>query len=482
MSWRAAAWRTPSPLEASTSSTWCGWLGVEWGGGWRGKEAWLEAQRHAVRASRFWLGCRRVQRAVHLVLPPFPTDLLPSSFLPTLQVGTLEYMAPEVLLGAPASFASDIFALAVTVNELATGMFPYSDCTRDNPLAHTVLEMGYGRQELAAAVAAEGLRPTLHPCTPPALAALLQACWERQPEARPIAAAVAEQLAALAAEAAAEAAVPSGASPAPAVPTPAPAAGRLLPPPQQPLWHGDSGAEDEEMVDAEAAEAGTAGGIPSSSCAGGLGGGSPTAVASPANSSPSSSATGSLPCWLAGSPQQQQQQQHGAPQQGAAQQQVQQVQVGTFLTPGKRDAMEDAVVVLHDVGAALGAPGCTAVGMFDGHRGGAAADYLTAHMQRHLVERLGSSDSAPTALAGALADADVAFRAEQDAAWAERLARMGAAAAGPRPAPGATATLLLLYPAAAAQQGAQQQQQMLAVANLGDSRAVLCRGGQVRGC
>ena len=392
-------------------------------------------------------------------------------------------MAPEVLLGAPASCASDIFALAVTVNELATGVFPYSDCTRDNPLAHTVLEMGYGRQELAAAVAAEGLRPTLHPGTPPALAALLQACWERQPEARPVAAAVAEQLATLTAEAAAAAAVPSGVSPAPAVPTPAPAAGRVVAPPQRPRWHGDSGAEDEEMVDAEAAEAATAGGIPSSSCTGGLDGSSPTAVASPASSSPSSSATGSLPCWLAGSPQQQQQQQQvGAPQQGAAQQRLQQVQVGTFLTPGKRDAMEDAVVVLHDVGAALGAAGCTAVGMFDGHRGSAAADYLTAHMQRHLVERLGSSDSAPAALAGALADADVAFRAEQDAAWAERLARMGTAAAGPRPAPGATATLLLLYSAAAAQQGAQQQQQMLAVANLGDSRAVLCRDGQVGGC
>lgn len=31
-------------------------------------------------------------------------------------------------------------------------------CEQDNPEVHTVLEMGYGQQELATAVAAEGLR------------------------------------------------------------------------------------------------------------------------------------------------------------------------------------------------------------------------------------------------------------------------------------------------------------------------------------
>lgn len=60
-------------------------------------------------------------------------------------VGTLEYMAPEVLLKQPGSFASDVYAFGVTVNELASGVFPFSDCTRDNPKAHTILDMGYGR-------------------------------------------------------------------------------------------------------------------------------------------------------------------------------------------------------------------------------------------------------------------------------------------------------------------------------------------------
>ena len=44
------------------------------------------------------------------------------------------------------------------------------------------------RQELAAAVAAEGLRPILARDTPPQLARLLEAAWQLQPEQRPTAA------------------------------------------------------------------------------------------------------------------------------------------------------------------------------------------------------------------------------------------------------------------------------------------------------
>ncbi len=61
-------------------------------------------------------------------------------------MGTLEYMAPEVLLKQPGSAASDVYAFGVTLNELATGVYPFSDCTRDNPKAHTILDMGYGRR------------------------------------------------------------------------------------------------------------------------------------------------------------------------------------------------------------------------------------------------------------------------------------------------------------------------------------------------
>lgn len=48
-----------------------------------------------------------------------------------------------------------------------------------------MLEAGYGRLELAAAVAAEGLRPTLPAASPPGYNELLAACWAGRPEARP---------------------------------------------------------------------------------------------------------------------------------------------------------------------------------------------------------------------------------------------------------------------------------------------------------
>jgi serine/threonine protein phosphatase PrpC len=115
-------------------------------------------------------------------------------------LGTLEYMAPEVLQKRPSSFASDVYALAITINEAATGTYPFSDCTKDNPEIHTILEHGYGRQELAAAVAAEGLRP-LPPAggAPPGFDALINECWALDPAARPSAADVARRLAEIAA-------------------------------------------------------------------------------------------------------------------------------------------------------------------------------------------------------------------------------------------------------------------------------------------
>jgi len=55
--------------------------------------------------------------------------------------------------------------------------------------------MGYGRQELAAAVAAEGLRPLLPSCgSPPGFDELLANCWHRDPASRPTMTMVAEAL------------------------------------------------------------------------------------------------------------------------------------------------------------------------------------------------------------------------------------------------------------------------------------------------
>ncbi len=54
-------------------------------------------------------------------------------------------MAPEVLQKQGTSAAADVYAWAVTVNELATGTYPFADCTKDNPQCQTILNFGYGR-------------------------------------------------------------------------------------------------------------------------------------------------------------------------------------------------------------------------------------------------------------------------------------------------------------------------------------------------
>lgn len=95
-------------------------------------------------------------------------------------MGTLEYMAPEVLLRQGISQAADVYAWAISVNELATGVQPFSDCTKENPAVHTILDMNYGRcaadqtqpdlcifdidHWLADAESLEGLYPTPESC------------------------------------------------------------------------------------------------------------------------------------------------------------------------------------------------------------------------------------------------------------------------------------------------------------------------------
>ena len=114
-----------------------------------------------------------------------------------LLVGTLEYMAPEILTKTSHTRKSDVYSLSILLNECVTGTFPFSDCHKERPGCHTVLELGYGHQELKAAVVCEGLRPTT--LDPGALAgegggaeeaaralnALLERCWSLDPNLRP---------------------------------------------------------------------------------------------------------------------------------------------------------------------------------------------------------------------------------------------------------------------------------------------------------
>ena len=83
--------------------------------------------------------------------------------------GTPEYMSPE-LIGAfedpnfrrfEATFASDLYALAISLNEIATGTAPFSDLQRSHIQLQTVIQVGYTPRAVCFDVLHLGKRPTL---------------------------------------------------------------------------------------------------------------------------------------------------------------------------------------------------------------------------------------------------------------------------------------------------------------------------------
>lgn len=168
------------------------------------------------------------------------------------------------------------------------------------------------------------------------------------------------------------------------------------------------------------------------------------------------------------------------------------VTMGAFAAQGPRDHMEDRHLLMtgmmpghlcQEAGSPLP---FHLVGVFDGHRGAAAAEHAKQRLASAFLEALERLPALPGAAASAevrgvssrspLADAlgsalrhafltvDVEFRRAEEKAWLERLAAMGEAAAGARVFPGATAV-------AAVAAGGE-----VVVANAGDCRAVLSRG------
>ncbi|KAI3760701.1 hypothetical protein L1987_51099 [Smallanthus sonchifolius] len=100
-------------------------------------------------------------------------------------VGTLIYMAPEVLRKEIHTEKSDVYSFGISIKN--PGVVPYTDL-RTEAQAHTVLEMNYTEQQLTAAVVSEGLRPALagtESGAPPRLLSLIQRCWDADTNNRP---------------------------------------------------------------------------------------------------------------------------------------------------------------------------------------------------------------------------------------------------------------------------------------------------------
>ncbi|XP_028070718.1 protein kinase and PP2C-like domain-containing protein, partial [Camellia sinensis] len=99
-------------------------------------------------------------------------------------VGTLIYMAPEIFRKEIHNEKSDVYSFGATINELLTGVVPYTDLCAEAQ-AHTVLEMNYTEQQLTAAVVSEGLRPALAghcSSAPTGFPSLIQRCWDANPQ------------------------------------------------------------------------------------------------------------------------------------------------------------------------------------------------------------------------------------------------------------------------------------------------------------
>ncbi|XP_058003174.1 protein kinase and PP2C-like domain-containing protein isoform X2 [Hevea brasiliensis] len=102
-------------------------------------------------------------------------------------VGTLIYMAPEILRKEVHTEKSDVYSFGISINELLTGVVPYTDL-RAEAQAYTVLEMNYTEQQLTAAVVSCKLRPVLagpESGASTSMLTLIQRCWDENPQNRP---------------------------------------------------------------------------------------------------------------------------------------------------------------------------------------------------------------------------------------------------------------------------------------------------------
>ena len=107
----------------------------------------------------------------HIKVSDFGLARTKSSDAARTQVGTYAWMAPEVLENKPYDERADIYSFAIVLWELLTAVEPFK---------------GMHPMQVMRAID-KGERPPVppNPDCPPDYVALMRACWEREPEARP---------------------------------------------------------------------------------------------------------------------------------------------------------------------------------------------------------------------------------------------------------------------------------------------------------
>lgn len=161
-------------------------------------ESIRESSAHAIRQANE--GKHRLQSEG----TPLPVG--PSAGRLAHMVGTTVYMAPELLSaersGWGSTYASDVYAFGITLNEIVTASVPYVDRQLSEPELHTVLETRFNELQLRTAIVTEHLRPRLDVDAlggreGQRLCELIERCWDADPARRPAMSAVVKELAAL---------------------------------------------------------------------------------------------------------------------------------------------------------------------------------------------------------------------------------------------------------------------------------------------
>ena len=93
--------------------------------------------------------------------------------------GTVQWAAPEMLLGEGCSGASDVFSLGIIMAEMLSRRVPHAKLSAP---------------EVVMGVVRDGLRPAIPGGTSHALAQIIQACWRTEPTERPAAIDIHNQL------------------------------------------------------------------------------------------------------------------------------------------------------------------------------------------------------------------------------------------------------------------------------------------------
>lgn len=317
-------------------------------------------------------------------------------------VGTLIYMAPEILRKDIHTEKSDVYSFAVSINELLTGVVPYTDL-RAEAQAHTVLEMNYTEQQLTAAVVSEGLRPMLaHPASgaPSSLLSLIQRCWDRNPLDRPSFDDIVEELNIIMKHEGQVERVDKVSG--------------IPPSPQRDVNNLSNFKEDLNwFIQGEQF-----------------------------SKKSSHEAEPNVKLW----PSSQQDSLHYHPS----------LSWGSFATSGRRETMEDAHFLLPQL---CDKKDIHVFGIFDGHRGAAAAEF-SARALPGFLQSFGDTFSPSDALTKAFLKTDTAFRNEL------MLHRKSRRVSQKDWYPGCTAIAALIV------------RDKLFVANAGDCRVILCRSGQ----